>query len=490
MKANHNQIPNIEKYDFMIKTLLKILLLSIVLISCKVGPNYQRPSIKSPSEFRFAERTQDTAIDLRWWELFGDEDLKKLINTALVNNYDVKIAASRIDEAMYIVGYNKADYWPKLQYGISGARGQDNVPGSGVQGPFNDFAGTANLVWELDFWGKYRRSAEAAQAELVASEYGMAAVQISLISAVAETYFMLLDYRSLYDISVKTLETRKESLRIIQERFNKGIVAEIDLNQAQIQEAVAEAAIPLYQRAVAQTEHALSILLGVNPGEINITKTLMDQPVPPKIPTGVPSSLIERRPDVLAAEQMLAAQNAKIGVAQAMRFPSISISGMLGAASSELSTFFSGDAFVWSVGAGIFGPIFEFNKNKRRVQIERERMIQDSLDYAQTVIQAFREVEDALIEISTLEKESQARLKQMAAAQNAAKLSKERYDGGVTSYLEVLDSERTQFDSELAASDTYQQYLNAYVKLYKALGGGWITEEQMKQAQQIQGAQK
>jgi outer membrane protein, multidrug efflux system len=474
----------------MIKTLTKVLILIIILASCKVGPNYNRPVVKSPDQFRFSEGPQDSTIDLRWWELFQDETLKSLINTALVNNYDVKISVSRIDEAMYIVGYNKAEYWPKLGYGISGARGQDNVPGSGVQGPFNDFAGTANLVWELDFWGKYRRSTEAAQAELLASEYGRAAVQIGLISSVAETYFLLLDYKSLYEISIKTLESRKESLRIIQERFNKGIVAEIDLNQAQIQEAIAEAAIPLYQRLVAQTEHALSILLGANPGEILVSGKLMDHPVPPDIPTGVPSSLIERRPDVLEVEQTLAAQNARIGVAQAMRFPSISISGMLGAASSELSTFFTGDAFVWSVGASIFGPIFEFGKNKRRVQIERERMIQDSLYYAQTVIQAFREVEDALIEISTLEMESQARIKQMIAAQYAAKLSKERYDGGVTSYLEVLDSERTQFDSELSASDTYQQYLNAYVKLYKALGGGWITEEEMKQAQQSQGTQK
>jgi outer membrane protein, multidrug efflux system len=475
----------------MIKTFVKLLIISVIFVSCKVGPNYNRPVVKSPNQFRFSEGPQDSTIDLRWWELFQDETLKSLINTALVNNYDVKIAASRIDEAMYVVGYNKADYWPTLGYGISGARGQDNVPSQGeVMGPYTDLAGTANLLWELDFWGKYRRSTEAAQAELLASEYGRAALQIGLISSVAETYFLLLDYKSLYEISIKTLESRKESLRIIQERFNKGIVAEIDLNQAQIQEAIAEAAIPLYQRLVAQTEHALSILLGTNPGEILVSSKLMDHPVPPDIPTGVPSSLIERRPDVLEVEQTLAAQNARIGVAQAMRFPSISISGMLGAASSELSTFFTGDAFVWSVGAGIFGPIFEFGKNKRRVQIERERMIQDSLYYAQTVIQAFREVEDALIEISTLEMESQARIKQMIAAQNAAKLSKERYDGGVTSYLEVLDSERTQFDSELAASDTYQQYLNAYVKLYKALGGGWITEEEMKQAQQNQGTQK
>ncbi len=333
----------------MIKTFVKLLILSVIFVSCKVGPNYNRPAVKSPDQFRFAEGAQDSTIDLRWWELFQDDDLKKLINTALVNNYDVKIAASRIDEAMYIVGYNKADYWPNLGYGISGARGQDNVPGSGVQGPFNDFAATANLVWELDFWGKYRRSTEAAQAELLSSEYGKAAVQIGLISTVAETYFLLLDYKSRYDISVKTLESRKESKRIIQERFNKGIVAEIDLNQAQIQEAIAEAAIPLYERLVAQTENALSILLGMNPGAISTGKQLVDQPIPPEIPTGVPASLIQRRPDVLEIEQQLAAQNARIGVAQAMRLPSISINGMLGAASSELSTFFTGDALVWSV---------------------------------------------------------------------------------------------------------------------------------------------
>jgi len=361
---------------------------------------------------------------------------------------------------------------------------QTNVPGSGVQGPFNDFSGVATLAWELDFWGKYRRATEAARAEMLASDFGHRAIQVSLISSVASTYILLLDFDARLDISKKTLESRGESLRIIGERFDKGIVAEIDLNQAEIQEAIAAASVPYYERLVAQTENALSILVGNNPGTILRTHTLRDEVIPPDIPSGIPSAVLTRRPDINQAEQMLAAQNARIGVAVAMRFPSISLTGMLGAASSDLSTLATGDALVWSIGAGLVGPIFQFGKNKRRVDIERQRMYQDSLYYVQTIIQAFREVEDALIEINTLDRESIARERQMASAQNAAMLSTERYNGGVTSYLEVLDSERSQFNAELSASETYQMYLNAYVFLYKALGGGWISEEEMNQATQ------
>ncbi|MCD4683557.1 MAG: TolC family protein, partial [Bacteroidales bacterium] len=241
-----------------------------------------------------------------------------------------------------------------------------------------------------------------------------------------------------------------------------------------------------YERLVAQTENALSILLGNNPGKIERAHTLKDELIPPEIPSGIPSTVLARRPDINQAEQMLIAQNARIGVAVAMRFPSINLTGMLGAASSDLSTLVTGDALVWSMGAGIVGPIFQFGKNKRRVDIERQRMYQDSLYYVQTILQAFREVDDALIEINTLERESIARQRQIAAAENAAMLSQERYDGGVTSFLEVLDSERSKFNAALAASEVYQMYLNAYVFLYKALGGGWISEEEMNQATQNQ----
>lgn len=464
----------------MRRSIFLILVVIIGFTSCKVGPNYVRPEYKSPDAFRFNESTPDSVLNLKWWELFNNDELNGMIKRALVNNQDILIAASRIEEARANLGYNKASQYPQIGYSGNASRGLSNVPGSGVQGPFNDFAATAQLAWELDFWGKYRRATEAAQAELLATEYAHRVVQLAIISETTQLYFLLLDYHSRLQISIKTLESRKESSRIIGERFDKGIVPELDLNQAQIQEAIAEAAVPTYQRLIAQTENALSIILGENPKSIHPVHSLADQTQIPVIPNGIPSVIMERRPDVLQAEQQLAAQTARIGIAQAMRFPSISLTGMLGAASNDLSTLTSGDAAIWSLSGGIFGPIFNFGKNKRRVEIEKERMRQDSLYYTQTIINAFREVEDALVEVSTLKTETLARQKQMKAAQNAATLSIDRYNGGVTSYLEVLDSERSQFNAELAASETYQRYLNAYINLYNALGGGWISEAEAK----------
>lgn len=473
----------------MKRSIIYSLFIILTISSCKVGPKYQKPVTTSPTTFRFDSiSTQaDTVINLKWWELFQNEDLKALIDTALKYNPDVLIAASRIEEARAVVGYNKADLWPSIGYDGSGARMQNNIPALGISGPFNNFSGAANLAWELDFWGKYRRATEAARAELLASDFGHRAVQISLISSVAGTYFKLLDYDARLKIAKMTMESRKESLQIIGERFDKGIVPEIDLNQAEIQEAIAAAAIPLYKRLVAQTENALSILLGNNPGKIERSLKLRDEVIPPKIPSGIPSAVLARRPDINEAEQMLIAQNAQIGVAVAMRFPSISLTGMLGAASTDLSTIATGgDALIWSFGGGIVGPIFQFGKNKRRVEIERQRFYQDSIYYVKTILQAFREVEDALVEIQTLSEESAARERQMAAAENAAMLSIERYNGGVTSYLEVLDSERSKFNAQLSAAEVYQLHLNAYVFLYKALGGGWISEEEMNQFNQTQ----
>ena len=465
-----------------------ILLISFVLIaisSCKVGPDYQRPELNTPGDYRFdsISTAVDTVLNLKWWEIFQDEELKGLIDTALKYNQDVLIAASRIEEAMAVVGYTRADLWPVFGYDGSASRMQLNIQGLGVDGPFNSFGASANVAWELDFWGKVRRSSEAARAELLASTYGQRAVQISLISTVASTYFQLLDFDARLEISKKTLETRMESSRIIQERYDKGIVAEIDLNQAQIQEAIAASNVPIYERAVAQTENALSILLGSYPGPIKRNKTLQEEVTPDEIPAGIPSILLKRRPDVLQAEQILAAQNARIGVAQAMRFPSFSLTGMLGVASSDLTSLVSGESLVWSLGGNFLGPVFNFGKNKRRVDIERQRMKQDSLYYVKTVLNAFGDVEDALVEIQTYKQESFSRNMQMKAAENAAKLSNKRYNGGVTSYLEVLDSERSKFNAQLAAAESYRKYLESYLKLYKALGGGWLSEEEMKAAE-------
>jgi multidrug efflux system outer membrane protein len=459
----------------MTKKIFSFLLIVLTISSCKLGPNYQRPDISAPGSYRFGVENADSVLNLKWWEIFKDDYLTALIDSALKNNYDIRIAAARIAEAKAIVGYNKADLYPSFGYEVNASK--SNLTGNQKGESFSSYFAAPSINWEIDFWGKYRRYTEAARADLLAAEYSRRTIQLSLIAEVASTYFILLDYDSRLAISKQTLDSRKESLRIIRERFNTGIIPELDLNQAQMQEADAAAAVPLFERAIANTENALSILLGKNPGNISGRNKLKDQKIPNDIPAGIPSSLLERRPDILQAEQNLISQNAKIGAAQAMRLPAISLTGFFGLASPELNQLLSDDGTVWSAGAGMLGPIYNFGKNKRKVEIERQRMIQDSLAYIQTVMQAFQDVSNALIEVSTYKDEVAARERQRDAAVNANMLSKDRYDGGVTSYLEVLDSERSLFQAELSASETFQEQLNAYVNLYKALGGGWVERK-------------
>lgn len=458
-----------------------IIIAVLAIASCKVGPNFKKPELNNPGTFLndslkgdtivYDSTYNDSLMNLVWWELFEDNTLQELIRKSVENNKDYLIAISRIEEARASLGYTKADLYPAFGIKADAKRAKLNLLGS--TDAFNNFSISPTMSWEIDFWGKIHRSTEAARATLIASEYGKQKIMTSLISEVIGTYFLLIDYKARYEISEKTYNSRKEYLTIIQARFDKGTVPQIDLNHAQIQEAQAESSIYLYERLVKQTGYTLSILLGENPGEIAGSNKLKDQIVPPEIPPGLPSQLLERRPDVREAEQLLAAQNARIGVAQAMRFPSISLTGMLGVGSSDLSTLISPEAVIWSAGGQLLGPLFNFNKNKRRVDIERHRTEQMLLSYEQTVLIAFKEVEDALVAISTYKRELEARQRQVAAATNAAMLARARYDKGIASYLEVLESNRQMFDAELIAVQTLDEYLFAYVKLYKALGGGW-----------------
>jgi multidrug efflux system outer membrane protein len=318
--------------------------------------------------------------------------------------------------------------------------------------------------------------------ELLASQYALRTVQIGLIAEVASTYFLLLDYNQRLEISKRTLESRLDSLDIIQKRFDYGMVPEIDLNQAQIQKEIAASAIPIHKRLIAQTENAMSILLGRLPTNFEPLRELRDMDVPPDIPAGLPSALLERRPDIHQAQYQLQAQNARIGIAEALRLPAVNLTGILGLASPELSELTSGDP-AWSISGSLFGPLFNAGRNKRRVEIEEERTKQAVYGYENTVLLAFREVEDALVGVETYKQQIAAVDSKLKAAQNAAYLSSERYDKGVTSYLEVLETQRTLFNVELERSEVKQQYLSAYVKLYKALGGGWLSPEEMSQAQ-------
>ncbi|MCD6597845.1 MAG: efflux transporter outer membrane subunit [Bacteroidales bacterium] len=458
-----------------------IVVILVGISGCAVGPNFQKPEIESPEYFSYDSLRADTVLNLRWWELFKDDQLIALIDTTIINNKDIQIAASRVVEARYVLGYTKANQWPVIGY--SGNAQGTNIDLSGNSGSqVNSFSALGNVNWEIGFWGKYRRANEASREELLATQYAHRAVMISLISEVASTYFLLLDFNSRLEIAKRTLDSRLEGLSIMQSKFDHGTIPELELNQAEIQEAIAASAIPNFQRNIAQTEHALSVLLGKNPGSILEINTLVDQKAPPDIPGGIPSDLLERRTDVMEAEHIYAAQNARIGVAQAMRWPSFNLTAGMGVASTDLSTLLSGASLAWSVGGGFVGPIFNFGRNKRRVQIERQKTEQALLNYENTVLNAFRDVEDALIEVHTYKYELNARIRQSNAAQNANILSQKRYSGGVTSYLEVLDSERTFFNSELATSETYRNRLNSYVKLYKALGGGWISPEEEQAA--------
>lgn len=458
------------------KLLLIAIVVAIAVSSCKVGPNFMTPRVKTEAHFQYDSIRSDSVVNLKWWELFRDDKLHKLIKIALENNKDVLMAAKRLEQARLYVGYTRSDMYPGINYDGGASRSRSLVGGKAV-GPDNYYYFTPGLSWEIDFWGKYRRSTEAARAEMMASEYALLTTEIGLISSVASYYYQLLDYDSRLMISKNTLKSRKEALKIMEARFDKGVIPELDLNQAQIQEAIAAASIHKFERAVIATENVLCILLGNNPGTKIERSKLEDENPLPEIPVGLPSELLQRRPDILQAEQLAHAQFAEIGVAQAMRFPSISLTAMLGVASADLNGITTANNGIWSIGGGLLGPVFNFGKYKKNVDIQRQQAEEYVLNYENTVLLAFQEVEDALMEIQTYRKELDATYRQLTAAKNADYLSKRRYDGGVTSYLEVLDSERSLFNIQLSASETFQKYLQSYIKLYKALGGGWVTQQ-------------
>jgi multidrug efflux system outer membrane protein len=455
-----------------------LLMLSVTLLTaCAMGPDYERPDTAMPDHFEQTTQSGETIANMDWWKLFGDEQLNQLIRLALDQNKDMAIAVSRIEEARASLGFVRSDQYP--EFDISGTAGRGNsIPGSAITFPTGDsFVLAGNLSYELDLWGKLRRSTEAARAELLATVDAGNSVMITLIADVASSYLLLLDVDTRVLIAERTLQSRIESLGIIQARFDRGTVALIDVNQAQIEKFDAEALLIALQREDVQVENLLNVLLGQHPGAIVRERRDIHSLEPIKVPAGIPSELLERRPDIRVAEQQLAAQTARIGVAEAIRFPSLSLTGTLGLASDDLSGFFSSDNKAWGLSAGLLAPVFNAGRNKRRVEVEIARTEQALLNYQQTVLQALQEVEDSLIGVSTLQHEVLARDKQQIAATSAAMLSRARYDGGVTSYLEVLSSERSLFTAELLSSATHREQLVSYVTLYKALGGGWTDTQ-------------
>jgi len=461
-------------------SIIVLTICATILTGCIVGPDFKKPEMELPEKYRFSEEKPDEIVNLKWWELFDDPVLYSLVNTALEENKDVRIAIARIEEARAALGFTRADMFPFIDIDAAATKGTF-IGGRRSETTDSTAFITPVLSWELDFWGKLRRATDSTRADLLASAYALRSTQISLISEIVSTYYLLLDLHNRLYISEKTLESRIESLNIIQRRFEEGIIAEIDVNQAEIQKENAATAIPLYKRLIAQTEDVLSILLGGFPSEIKTGANLYSIMDTPAIPVGLPSSLLERRPDIIAAEYNFKAETELIGVAVALRLPSINLTGNLGAASSELSNMTS-EGFVWSVGAGLFGPLINYNKNISRVKLQEARTKQALYEYELTVLNAFREVSNSLSDIKNYREQIESVKRKYKAAENAERLGKMRYDKGVSSYLEVLETERALFDVELELSQTTQEYYNSYVSLYKALGGGWISEQEEKDA--------
>ena len=449
------------------------LLVTVLLAGCKLGPDYVQPPVPQPETYRQPTPPGESIANVAWWDLFQDTVLQGLVQIALEENRDLRVALARITEARAQAGFAKADLYPRVDI----AAGADLVEArtdAGDNIPTRDVFLAADVFYEVDLWGRIRRSNEAAVQELLATEEAYRSVTITLVADVASLYLQLLDLDNRLDIAERTVAARRESYEIMRVRNEAGMINEVDVNQSEILLADAEASVEAFRRSRAQTENAISVLLGRTPEEIQRGLSLTEQVFPPEIPVGLPSELVQRRPDILQAERRLAAQTARIGVAEALKFPSLSLTGTAGV-SGDLTDGGLAAGFL-GLGASLLGPLFNAGKNERRVEIEVARTEQLLNQYEQTILTAFREVEDAIVATYTYRSEYQARQRQVESATNAANLSWVRYEGGMTSYLEVLDLQRSQFSAELQASAALQQQLASVVQLYKALGGGWPVQ--------------
>ena len=462
---------------------------------CTVGPNYKRPTVNIPGVYResaaaapvSAEAQSEPAQtepaktelapsslgDEKWWEVFQDPQLQSLIRTALKNNYDVRIAASRVLQAQAQLGITRADQFPTLSAG--GEIASQQSPKIGPIPAYEITQGqlTASAAWNLDFWGKYRRATQAARANLLANEWAQKQVMATLVANLATAYFQLRELDLELEISQRTFNSRTESLQLTQTLEQHGINSLLDVRQSEQLVFTAATTIPEFEREIAEDENAISVLLGNNPGDVPRGLRLTEEPHSPEVPAGLPSSLLERRPDIRQAEQNLIAANAQIGVARAAYFPQISLTGSAGYESPALTNLFTGPAGIWNLAGSFSQPIFQGGRLKSNVRLAEAQHEQTLLTYQQTIQGAFRDVSNGLI---SYRKFREFRIQQehlLESAQDAARLSEVRFKAGTTDYLEVLTNETNSFSAELGLAQAQANELIALVQLYQALGGGW-----------------
>jgi multidrug efflux system outer membrane protein len=461
------------------KKFTALTLMLLLLAGCTVGPNYKRPKTDVPGAYRGLAPDQATPSesaslgDQKWWEVFQDEQLQQLIRTALQQNYDVRIAATRILEAQAVLGITRADQLPTVTGGASTT--SQRTPRSKVIPPIESSPSQVNLafVWELDFWGRYRRATEAARANLLASQWARQEVISTLVSNVASAYLQLRELDLELEISQRTLASREDSLKLTKLLADHGATSMLDVRQAEQLVFTAGEQIPSLERRIEQQENFISTLLGKNPDAVPRGRKLTEQPHAPQVPAGLTSALLERRPDIRQAEQQLVAFNARIGIAKAAYFPQIALTANGGYQSSALGSLFTGPAGLWSFGGSLAQPIFEGGRLRNNVRLTEAQKEEAVLFYQQTIQQAFREVSDALIAYRKDQEFRQQQEQLTGSAEDAAHLSDIRYKGGATSYLEVLTNQTNYFSAELNLAQARLNELLALVQLYKALGGGW-----------------
>ncbi len=467
-----------------------ITIVAVLSLGCKMGPDYVRPETPAEDAWRMTPASAESLANLPWWELLKDRELQKLIRISLEENQDLRVAIASVEQFRAQLIISKFDLAPSLEYQGSAVTFHNTNtqaltfgPGLSIPNPsggsggtdFSSLFGTAGLKWEIDLWGRIRRSIEAAHAQLLSQEENQRAVVLGLVGNVAEAYFGLRALDLQIEITKRTLKAWEDSVRISRLRFQHGDIPKLDLDQFEAERAGTAAKLADLEKQMVQQENQLSLLLGRRPMTIARGLALTEQSMPPNVPPGLPSALLQRRPDIAQAEQELTAATAKIGVAQAQRFPQFALTGNAGGAGFRLDSL-AGPFATLGASASLTGPLLNATALGYQVQSAEAQTRQAAARYQKAILTAFKEVEDALIAVQKSREQSEAQQQQVTSLQSALGFATQRYQGGRASYLDVLTAQRNLFDAELALATTRRTQLASVVQLYKALGGGWLPE--------------
>jgi multidrug efflux system outer membrane protein len=460
--------------------LWRVMIPALLLAGCAVGPDYKRPAVNAPQNFRGDTTGLTNSLgDMPWWELFRDETLQALIRSALTNNYDVRIAAARVEQARAILAENRSGYFPQITYQGSVAAGRNVLGGIPyfVGGPASSgFEAAGNVSWEIDLWGRIRRLNESGRAQFLATAEARTNVMLTLITTVAADYFQLLALDQELQIARDTTNSFGQSLKFFSERLRGGVSSKLETAAAKAEQASAAATIPELEQQIMAEENQIRLLLGMNPGPIVRRKKLLEELLPPDVPPGLPSALLERRPDIRQAEQLVRSANAQIGVAKADFYPRFSLTALFGQVSPELSTFTAGGANAWSAAANLTGPIFQGGLLMGQYRQARAAWEEAALQYQSVVLNALQEVSNALAAREQLAQERIEQTRSVKAYEEAVQVANERYTSGHANYYELLQEQQLLFSAENALTQTELNQLLAIVQLYRALGGGWAGQ--------------